>query len=198
MSKRKPQQAAEEKEETMTQETQAPVHQMPEGFEDASADLVGYWDLVAPIFVIPLYITLSDSKLEPLKTSVLIHCKAVQDTKVIKDEETGEYVDVRAGDLVGVWYKPGMKAIGTCKDIPVYLYQDGELDTGKKNPMKVFKVGIKSGSPRVPLPIMADYRKTSRRNQIPVQGLAAPTQQQRQQRRRSEVEEFGPDDDIPF
>lgn len=196
---RKSQRQKAEKEETMAQEqNNTPAFQMPEGFEDASADLVGYWDLKAPIFVIPLYITLSDSKLEPLKTSVLIHCKAVQATKVLKDEETGEYIDVKVGDLVGVWYKPGMKAIATCKDIPVYLYQDGELDTGKMNPMKVFRVGIKQGSNRVPLPIMADYRRTSKRNAIPVQGLAAPTQQQRQQRRRSEVEEFGPDDDIPF
>ncbi len=182
----------------MTENKNPSAYQMPEGYEDASADLVGYWDLKMPIHVIPQYITLSDSKLEPQKTSVLIHCKAVADTKVLKDEDAGEYIDVKAGDLVGVWYKPGMKAIATCKDIPVFLFQDGELDTGKINPMKVFRVGVKTGSNRVPLPIMADYRKTSKRNAIPVQGLAAPTQQQRQQRRRSEVEEYGPDDDIPF
>lgn len=197
MSKSKRQRQQAEKKEPMTQ-NKAPVqsqYQLPEGYEDASADLVGYWDMERPIHLIPLYITLSDSKIEPAKTSVLVHCRAVDDTKVLKDEETGEYVEVRKNDLVGVWYKPGMKAIATCKDIPVYLFQDGELDTGKPNPMKVFKVGIKPGSRREPLPILADYRKTSKRNAIPVQGLAAPTQQERRRRRD---EDFGDDSDIPF
>jgi len=141
---------------------------VPEGFEEQTSDLAGTW---APedgdsAELIPLYASVSDSSVEPTKPSVLITCKACKPVKPCKNRD-GEPVTVAPNDLVGIWYKAGMKAIIELANSRILIGRDGELDTGKPSAMVVFRVYASRTAPRAPLELRNDWRKQSRNAPLP-------------------------------
>jgi len=134
--------------------------QIPEGYVERSGDLVGTWDdeLSPAIHFIPLEIKLFDSKQEAEKPSVLIVGELFDDAPLI-DRDKNE-VDGRKGDLIGVWAKPGMRGILGLQGVPVFMFEEGELDTGKQNPMKLFKCHSRVKGKR--LQVSEDFRDKSK------------------------------------
>lgn len=134
--------------------------QRPEGFGSISDDLDGFWDPESgPILVRPLYAKLSDSKLDSLKTSTLIFCDLVDASPLIDRDK--DVIKGEPGDLVGIWGKPGMSAIRECCGVVTYLELTGEVDTGKKNPMKTFEVSTKDKKKGTRILIKQDNRRDS-------------------------------------
>lgn len=154
--------------ETMSEESTTPEmdrpqpkHVAPAGYEEQSMDVVGFWNPEGedPLHFIPMYARLFDSQVEPQKISALIVGAVVDPILVVTSRE--EHVRAEKGELIGVWAKPGMSAIRELGGEPVFMYQDGELDVGKPNPMKTFKVMSKKRG--TPLPVTGDFRKKSKR-----------------------------------
>lgn len=172
----------------------------PDGFGSISDDIEGFWDIerCSTIVVKPLYAKLSDSKLDPEKTSTLIFCELLRPCELVDRDKDG--VKGEAGDLIGIWAKPGMRAIRDCCGIPTYLALTGEVDTGKPNPMKTFEVATKDKKKGGRIPIEEDNRRDStqlsfledapNRRESPTQTAVAGSQQT--------VSQSASDDDIPF
>ena len=129
--------------------------QAPEDFTERGGDLIGFWDPeLTPIHCIPLSVKLFDGNIEADKPSILMTVELVSPAGVRppKDTEAGEEPFVApAGSLVGVWYKPGMKSVRDLCGVPCYITPNGEKDTGKPNPMKLFKVESKETGTRIPV-----------------------------------------------
>ena len=86
----------------------------PEGFESRNGDFVGFWDeeLEPVMFGTPLEARMSDSKADSRKPSILITFKIEKDMTVASSADSGgRPVTAKAGDLVGVWSRPGMAAL---------------------------------------------------------------------------------------
>lgn len=133
--------------------------QAPAGYQEQSDNVDGFWDPDAgPLHFIPESARIFDGKLEPAKCSGLILGTLVDPAILTTDD--GEVFEGKPGTKVGVWAKPGMSAIQKLAQVKVFLYLDGEKDTGKPNPMKVFCV--MSAKKGVPIPV-TDSRKLSRR-----------------------------------
>lgn len=134
---------------------------IPAGMKEQSDNVDGFWVPETnghALDFIPRNVRLSDSKLDPKKTSPLITGELTAVCPLVTSD--GEVIDGLAGMSVGVWYKPGMSAIRNLAGVRVFMFQDGEQDTGKPNAMKVFRVhAAKKGEP---LPVAADNRKQSR------------------------------------
>jgi len=113
---------------------------------------------MGPIHFVPEEATVSDSKLEPHKQSALIRGVLVDSCEALLNAD-GEQVVGKAGDRVGVWAKPGMRALKRLAGAKVFMFADGELDTGKDNAMQLFEVA--SATNGTPLPV-EDKRKQSR------------------------------------
>lgn len=139
-------------------------HAIPEGYAEQSGDIVGFWapELSPTIHFIPTEARAFDSKLEKKKSSVLVLGTLKDAIPLIRNDEE---VAGKAGDIVGVWYKPGMKAIRDLAGTPVFMFASGELDTGKPNPMIVFKVFAKSKGQT--LLLGEDFRKDSVATELP-------------------------------
>ena len=108
-----------------------------------TSDVVGYWDSDGdfPITGIPEKGVIAiDSGIDKTKPSLLTKWKATVPT-VVKDSEDNENI-CKAGDLVGVWYKPGMRDMRTLAGIEVTMARNPskDKDTGKGNPMKAFEI----------------------------------------------------------
>jgi hypothetical protein len=141
-----------------------PGHQMPAGYKKRG-DLAGFWDPnQGPVHFIPKYAKAFDSKIEKLKPSVLIFGTSVGvNACMTKDQEL---VEVEAGELIGVWYKPGLKGLGDLAGVSCFCYLTGkEIDTGKGFPMKEYDVGsAKEGGV---LYVTEDNRDKSRHADLP-------------------------------
>jgi len=136
----------------------APKYAAPEGYEKQSDDVVGFWDpSVGPIHFIPTAARLFDGNLEAHKPSALIVGKLVEPIALITRDD--EVVEALPGEQVGVWAKPGMSALKGLAGMKVFMFEDGEIDTGKPNPMKVFEI-LSRGKGK-PLPV-TDTRKKSK------------------------------------
>ena len=95
--------------------------------------------------------------IEEHKPSALIVGKLVDAISLITRDD--EIVEALPGEQVGVWAKPGMSALKNLAGMKVFMFQDGEIDTGKPNPMKIFEV-LSKGKGK-PLPV-TDSRKKSK------------------------------------
>jgi hypothetical protein len=140
-------------------ESPAPVtYQAPEGYQKRTDDVVGFWaPEFGPIHFIPREASVSDSKLEPAKQSGLIRGILVDECTLINSD--GEQVTGNAGDLVGVWAKPGMRSLKNLSGVKVFMYASGEKDVGKVNAMQLFEVcSAQEGDPLS----VDDRRKQSR------------------------------------
>lgn len=136
-------------------------HAAPAGYEEQSTNVIGFWDIESgPIHCIPRYAKLFDGNLDKTKPAILIFAQLVDAIEVTSSEEEDETVQAAVGDLVGIWGKPGMAPIKNLANVPVFMYLNGEIDTGKPNPMKVFKVMAKEKGGR--LPISEDLRRKSK------------------------------------
>jgi hypothetical protein len=132
---------------------------IPAGYKEQSEDIFGFWDSTSgeTIHMIPRFFRLFDSKLDPTKASTLLIAELVEPIRV--ENSKGETVIADKGELVGVWTKAGMVAIKNLGGVDVYMYQKGEKDTGKGNPMKLYK--ILSQAKGVKVPFSGDFRKRS-------------------------------------
>lgn len=108
-------------------------------------DPVGYWDEESgPVYFIPRFARVFDGNIEKAKPAVLFfgHLTQASGLKVGKGEDSEQIVG-KNGDFIAVWGKPGMGGIADKCDVPIKMYQEGEKDTSKPNPMKLYKVVTK-------------------------------------------------------
>jgi hypothetical protein len=134
----------------------------PAGFVDQTSDVVGFYDPeVDPVIhFVPIEAVLSDSQLDDSKVSILIFGKLTEPMKLVETAKSGNVVQGKKGDMIGIWAKPGMRALRNLANEPTIMYPDGERNTGKPNPMAVYKIlaAKKSGK----LPIVEDRRDKSK------------------------------------
>ena len=147
----------------MTKEQILALHRKSAAQKDVvTSDVVGYWnsDGEIPLTGIPETGVVSiDSGIDKQKPSLLLKVKATLPT-IVMDQDDTENV-CKAGDLVGVWYKPGMRDVRTLGGIEVTISRNPskDKDTGKGNPMKAFEIRA-SGNGRL-LRITEDRREKS-------------------------------------
>lgn len=126
-------------EETFSIPTRDDDEDAPEGFQQASGDIVAYWEAASPgkdpkgknnndpkfwyredfgfrggsppILFTPIDCVMQDSKLEDKKTSTLIFGKLERPCKLRSAVEQEGYKEFAAGSLVGIWTKPGMRPL---------------------------------------------------------------------------------------
>lgn len=148
----------EKKERPRATRNDRPKYEAPAGYEKQSDDVVGFWDpAIGPIHFIPTGGRLFDGSIEPHKPSALIVGKLVDATDLVTRDD--EVIAAQPGEQIGVWAKPGMSAVKNLAGVKVFMYEDGELDTGKPNPMKIYEV-LSRGKGK-PLPV-SDSRKKSK------------------------------------
>jgi hypothetical protein len=175
----------------------AKLNAAPEGFNTQSDDVVGYWDSdVCPILCIPRTAKVFDGNIDAEKPSILLIVELAADCPVrLKKEEgveEGETIVAKKGDMVGIWGKPGMRAIRDLGGVEVWMRQAGEKDTGKPNPMKLFDVKAKGKGSRIV--ITEDSRKESKGVRTFLDAAAMPTSLTAPDVAPGE----GDPDDIPF
>lgn len=139
----------------------------PEGFEQASGDLQGYWESASPetvykgkhraatfgsdpILFTPLWVTLSDSDLDEKKTSTLLHARLLAPAVLRSANKEEGYVEFPAGTLFGIWTKPGMKPLQSLGGAKVWMRNGIEVrageapqyfkEIGRPSPMVVFDI----------------------------------------------------------
>jgi hypothetical protein len=146
----------------------------PAGYTEQSSDIVGFWDGSGAIHFIPRFVRMFDSNIDAKKSSTMLIAELVDPCQVDKpgDEKVKEKVLAGKGQQIGIWTKPGMSALKNLGGVPVYMYEEGEKDTGKPNPMKLYKVMSKGRGQR--LPIEGDFRKFSKTEKVPVQQMQSP------------------------
>ena len=166
-------------------------HAVPEGYEERSGDLVGFWNGEGGLHFIPRAARLTDSKIDTLKSSILIVGELVESSELVYKKER---IVGTKGDRIGVWATPGMRALEGCANIPVYIHEDGEIDTGKPNPMKIYRVHAKARAVGERLRVENDFRKDSRQSKLALPNLVFPHSQTSGKAGKAEAE----DDDTPF
>jgi hypothetical protein len=149
----------------------------PEGFITQSDDVVGYWNPEeAPIRCIPRTAKLFDGNIEKSKPSILLIVQltapCVVNLKKEEGEVEGEKFIAKIGDMVGIWGKPGMRAIRDLCGVEVWMRMSGEKDTGKPNPMKLFDVKAQGKGTRIV--ISDDTRKESKGVKTWMDGASMP------------------------
>jgi hypothetical protein len=138
----------------------------PEGYETRTSDIAGFWDPdLGPIHFIPQYAKAFDSHLEKAKPTIIIVGHAVGPNRIVTAED--EDIECKSGDVIGVWYKPGMAQLKDLCGAKVFMQYTGDKDVGKVNPMKEFQIDIPRGTRGGVLYLQDDYRKTSRAVTIP-------------------------------
>lgn len=128
----------------MSKEELLALHRAKAAQKDVvTSDVVGYWnsDGECPITGTPEEGVIAlDSGIDKSKPSLLTKWKATVPT-IVADQDGVEDV-CKVGDLVGVWYKPGMRDIRTLGGVEVTMSRNPakDKDTGKGNPMKAFEI----------------------------------------------------------
>lgn len=193
----------------------------PSEFAQGTGDLAGYWESASPatakrgevygsppVTFTPLHVTLTDSDIDPEKTSTLIHCRLLEPCILrssIKDEG---FITFPAGTLFGIWAKPGMKDLKKLAGAKVWM-RNGQKDPRGKgvvyfkdinkpgqtnlSPMVLYTIKWPEGTKFEPLRVQDDYREES----------LDDAAKQRAQRRATRIAEKAEalensDDFIPF
>lgn len=144
---------------------------VPAGYSKRSTEVTGFWVSGAkPVHFIPRFARAVDNSQTATRPSVLIIGEAVGDENEGQTTD-GEVIPIKKGQLIGVWYKPGMLAIKELAGVPVYMWQEGLRDTGKKDKMKLYEV--LSPKPGDELIITGDFRRESAKSDLPFKVLGA-------------------------
>jgi len=139
-----------------------------EGLRKNSGDVAGFRDpeLQGPLFGIPRAIKASDSKLDTSKPSVFVIFELLENCKVFEGsgDEQAE-VEAKAGDMVGVWVKGGMRPLRNMGGLKVLMQYTGVKKLkgrpDAQDPMKTYQFDTDRTVGTV-LPIIEDNRKDSR------------------------------------
>jgi hypothetical protein len=137
-----------------------PSYTVPKGMKKTTGDVVGFHDMESgPIHGIPRAAKLSDSKIKPQNISCFVIFELLEACKVTQDDVESMAMP---GDMVGVWTKPGMRAIAKQCGVPVFMIHTGEKDLGKPgfNPMKTYDIHIGEGKGTL-IPVIEDNRDKS-------------------------------------
>lgn len=154
---------------------EVPKYEVPAGYEEKTSDLVGFWNPeLGPLHFIPLHAKSFDSHVESSKPSTIIVGHSVGQNKLV--DEDGQPITSEPGDMIGVWYKPGMVRLKDLANTKVFMYYSGEQDTGKPNPMKTFSVNAPKDVKNQTLYLQDDYRKKSLRVALPFEMKGAKRQ----------------------
>jgi hypothetical protein len=124
----------------------------PQGYAKQSLDPIGMWDGKGAIHFIPRRVKMFDGNIEKNKPSILVIAQLLDVASLlVKNDDTGEFETAQGnrGDVIGIWYKPGMKDLTQLCDAKVWMTFDGERNTGKPNPMKMFDIRSPGPSKRV-------------------------------------------------
>lgn len=152
--------------QTMTKEQLLALHKKKaESKDEVTSDVVGYWnsDGEIPITgIVEIGVIAIDSGIDKTKPSMLLKVKATVPTIVV-DKDDNENI-CKAGDLVGIWFKPGMRDIRTLGGLEVTLSrnEDKDKDVKKGNDMKGFDVFGPRGQTGQLLRITEDRREKSK------------------------------------
>ena len=152
----------------------------PEGFEQASGDIAGYWESASPesrsseekhgssaVLFKPLWVTLSDSEIDAKKTSTLLHARLLKPCTLRSANKEEGYVEFPAGTLFGIWSKPGMKPLQNLGGATVWM-RNGQAqgdkvvyfkEIGKPSPMVLYDIRNEGKGER--LPVREDRRDKS-------------------------------------
>lgn len=187
----------------------------PSEFESAALDLVGYWESASPptpkrgptfgsppVEFTPLHVTLTDSDLDPSKTSTLIHCR-LEKPCLLKSATKGEgYIEFPAGSLFGIWAKPGMRPLKKLAGNKVWMrngqkirgeivyYKDISKPGDKlERTMVVYDIRWSKDATERVLQVMEDHRDES---------LPDAEQQRRARKQARATERANSDSDIDF
>lgn len=131
---------------------------VPPGYEERSSSVSGFWTEETPIHFRAEEVHLFDSALNPTRASALIIGRLKADCPLVSSEKTP--VQGRTGELVGVWYRPGLSALPNIGQADVYVVPNGTKDVGKPSPMKVYRVY--SSAPTGLRLLGRDYRSKSK------------------------------------
>lgn len=147
----------------------APASDPPEGFERRTTDVTGFYDGESTLRVIPIEVKAFDGNQDDSKPSCLIIAKLAQAANLRSKDNDGNEITVKAktGDMVGIWYKPGMRDIVDCGGVEVFIRPGGEKDVGKQQPMKVFEIYTRGSQKGTPLLVTTDQRAESRDVNLP-------------------------------
>ena len=175
----------------------------PKGYEKKNSDVVGYWsDGDEPIHFIPRSVKLLDGNIDANKPSMIIVGELVERT-ILKNKDEDPF-EGQVGQIVGVWYKPGMRDIAMCANLKVWLDQDvddnGVQKTKKMkrgNPMKLYVVTSAPGKP-TRIPISEDTRKEARHVATPFDDPNLRPIRARKPEVEELDEEEQVDDNVPF
>lgn len=162
-----------------------PDYKLPEleGYEDQSGELIGYWDPEeCYIHVIPKEVTLFDNKIDTKKPSILIIGELVDECILLPpttdDDDSDGPIIGKVGDLVGIWYSPGMRGIINLGGEPTLIAANGLKEIkNKPNDMKLYMVRSKKKGFK--LPVTNDYRKDSLMVKTPFDVIQRTGQQPR-------------------
>lgn len=137
-----------------------------EGFDEVTLDLLGFYDFKDAednIFFVPIDVLLMDGNIKKEVPAALIRARLTKPCKVKTAVKEGkEIIQANKGDLIGIWYKPGMKAIANCAGVECQMYQAGSMDTGMPTEMLIFKIAKKHGAEGKKLVIAEDRRDKSK------------------------------------
>ena len=117
---------------------------------DFSSDVKGFWDHEGVIKFIPTGYKSFPSKKFKGKNTTIIVGKAIADVTAL--DEKDQTITIKPGELIGVWYSPGMKELTSLYGTKVKMYRDGEKDVNQPQPMKVYRIQTPRGAKAVQLP----------------------------------------------
>lgn len=165
-------------------------HAKKSGYIEQSDDVAGYWaPELTPIHCVPISAKLFDGNLEAAKPAILILVRLLSPCALVTKKEDGArpppFVG-QPGKIVGIWGKPGMKVIRNMAGAKCFIELTNKvIETGKPNPMKLFRVTCENETGGSALPVVQDKREKSKGVETWLDGPATPSGSK-------------DDDDIPF
>jgi hypothetical protein len=141
-----------------------PKYTPPKDWLEETTDVVGFYsDEVQPdIHFTPVEAVLMDSeKFDKKRPNVLVFARLNKPCKLIAGKGDEKHVvQGNVGDRIGIWAKPGMRAMRNLCGTEVFMHPAGLKDVGKGEPMKVYKLFKKA--PGKLIPVVEDRRDKSR------------------------------------
>ncbi len=156
------------------QSPSTPKRATREGLKRFTGDVVGFHDCETQgeLYGIPRAAKASDSQLDSAKPSLFVIFELLEDCKVYEgsgNEQTEK--TAKAGEMVGLWVKSGMRAIKSMGGRKVLVQHVGEKKLKNKpaafNALKLFDFDLDPSETGSLIPIIEDNRKDSRDEDLP-------------------------------